>query len=183
VKQVILFLAIVLLSACSDLKRPEQLEKIQQLSSELESVQEVSNNFTQENISLTISKLSEVENRMKENFQDDTLNIELIKQLDSYKRIGPALTFVVNANRTIDSSIELRKSKLDNLLSDIENSVGNRAKYDDYIQIETEEIEELKSFVNYCDSATRQSFKTFNNLHPDLEKFSLKLKMKNDLMF
>jgi len=128
---------------------------------------------------LIINKIETLEKRMKENFQDDTLDLLLIENLDSYKRIRPVLSMIKQSFPMMDDAILLRENSLETLKLDIENGAGNRSKYGEYISLERIEIEELKSFVNYCDSATRQSFKTFNNLHPDLEKFALELELKN----
>ena len=178
-KSILLFLGITLLVSCSDLKRPEQRERLESIKTELGLLMDISNDIEIDSISFVMSEIMEVENRIKDNFQYDTLNIKLIESLDSYKRILPSLSFVVNARKTIDSSVAVRMRSLETLLSDIENSVGNRAKYNDFIDFEKDQVEQLSTFVNYCDSSSKESLKTFHNLHSSIESFSFKLKEEN----
>lgn len=179
VKLILFFLGFVLLTSCSDLKRPDQKNKLELIRTDLSLLLENDRAFSLDSILMIIDQIEQVEKRIKSNFQYDTLDIEMIENLDSYKRIHPALSFVVDARKKIDSSLSIRKERLESLSSDIENSVGNRAKYDEFIAFEKDNVDELSIFMSYCDSSSKESFKTFHNLHPIIESFSFKLEKEN----
>ncbi len=179
VKACIIFLGILFLVACSDIQKPEYLEKIKQLGSEVEAITEISENIDVDSIHLLINQIENVESRIKKNYQDDTLNLLLVEKLDAYKRIHPNLSIVSKLCELMEGAIDLRVSSLEGLKNDIENSAGKRSEYGEYIEQEKTEIGELKRSVNYCDSVTKTSFKTFNTLHPEIEKFSFELELKN----
>ena len=177
-KTVTLFLVLVFCYACSDIRRPEQLQKTEALLADLKTISEVSKNTDSLRILLLIKRIDSLEKRMKLDFKSDTMKFELVNELDKFKQIKPTLIFVANSKRRIDSLIEMRITTIENLHADIKESAGNRAKYDAYIQHESDEIEELKNFVNYCDSARAKSLKTFDTLHIGIEQFVSNLKIK-----
>lgn len=179
VKLILFFLGFVLLTSCSDLKRPDQKNKLELIRTDLSLLLENDSEYSLDSILIVVNQIEVVEKRIKSNFQYDTLNIEMIKNLDRYKRIHPALSFVIDARQKIDSSLSIRNERIESLSSDIENSVGNRAKYDEFISFERDNVDELLIFINYCDSSSKESFKTFHNLHPIIESFSFKLEKEN----
>ena len=163
------------MSACSDFNRPNQLEKIEHLENQLEELKTV---FDYDSMELIVKEIQRVESRLLMYFETDTLQLDLIKKLDNYKRVKPSLLFVLeNKNRVIDTRIQ-RIESLSKLKFDIENGVGRRDKYDQNIQFEKEEMDKYQIFVNYCDSTTSYSFKTFNILQNDVLGFTLRLEEK-----
>ena len=178
-RSIFIFLGIILLTSCSDLKRPEQQSKLDLIDADLSLLNDKNDEIPIDSISVKIQKLEEVEARIKDNFQYDTLSIDLVENLDNFKRIQPTLMFVLNAKKRIDTSLSVREKSLESLKADIENSVGNRAKYNEFLTFEKNQVEQLSDFVNYCDSSSKESMKTFHNLHPIIESFSFKLEEEN----
>ncbi len=174
-KLIVGFILLFFLGACSDFNRPKQLDKIELLETQLKELKVV---FDSDSMELIVQEINKIESRLQMYFETDTLQLELIKKLDSYKRVKPALMFVLeNENRIIDTRNQ-RLESLSKLRFDIENGVGLRDKYNENIRFEEEEMNKYCVFVNYCDSTTTYSFKTFNTLQNDVRSFSLRLEEK-----
>ena len=178
-KSVFILLGVILLISCSDLKRPEQKNKLELVRADLNLLSENSHRVDSDSISIMMSQIDKVEKRIKNYFQYDTLNIKLIERLDSYKRIQPSLMFVLNGRKIIDSCFSVRIKSLESLETDIENSVGNRAMYNEFLDFEKDQVKQLSDFVKLCDSTSEESLKTFHNLHDSIESFSFKLEEEN----
>ena len=98
-RSILIFFGIILLTSCSDLKRPEQQNKLELIQADLGLLIDKSGEIPIDSISVIIHTLEIVEARIKDNFQYDTISIDLIESLDSYKRIHPSLMFVLEAKK------------------------------------------------------------------------------------
>ena len=178
-KSIYLLFGVLFLISCSDLKRPEQLNKLEVIDIKLSELKTLKSGVNYDSIQIVVDEITNSEERMKVSFQDDTLSLQLIKKLDEYKRIKPSLVNVLEVGPVLDSSINSNKERVDLLVEDIKNGVGNRAKYDTNISFEEKAIFNLSEFVNYCDSVVNHSFETFHILHQEVLSFVLKLEEQN----
>lgn len=116
-----------------------------------------------------------VEYRIRGNFVADTIDLELGKKMDSYKRMRRAIPKLrSNIVKLEKGVIELRKS-LTSLKKDIENNSGARGKYDEYIKFEKNKFDQIVILFKEFQKNQTKISDTYSALHVELYNFSMQL--------
>ena len=166
------------LSSCMDLKTSEQLESIEAMNQTIDSLETVFEKNRLDSVSNISLKAYGVENRIKNNYVSDTINIEFGKKMDAFKVMRRNLKPLGKALTMIPQSIEEERVKLKELQDDIENGNGKRQEYDEYIAFEEEKVNQLKTLVSEYMQVKDQSLTTYNELYDELNSFSMSLLQK-----
>jgi hypothetical protein len=171
----LLLLSVFIISSCSDIDKTNRLSKIDKMNHGLDSI---SVQLKKEKID-TLSEMqlaSEgVEYRIRANFVADTIDLELGKKMDSYKRMRRAIPKLKSNIVKLEKGIvELRKSLL-LLQKDIENNSGAREKYDDYIKFEKSKFDQIIILFKEYQKNQKKIMDTYSALHVELFNFSMQL--------
>ncbi len=166
----------LLLMACSDFAKKDQLVKIVDFQKK---INELEAQLTKNKID-TISGIklatAEVELRIKKNLYLDTINLALGKKMDDYKIMRRSFMPLAKSYNQLIKGISEERLALSNLKLDIENGEGDRGKYNDYITFEANKINQLKALLQSYISSKDETMKTFFRLHPYLDSLSRTLK-------
>lgn len=165
----------LLLTSCMDLKTSEQLERITSMNQTIDSVETVFNEHKLDSISKISLRAYGVENRIKNNYRSDTINMELGRKMDAFKVMRRNLGPLGKSRRLIPKSIDEEREKLKELKSDIENGNGEREKYAEFILFEEEKVSQLRILLNQYVDKKEASLKTYNELYEELNAFSMSL--------
>ena len=168
----------LLLSSCMDLKTSEQLETIESMSQTIDSLETAFNENKLDSVAKISLNAYGVENRIKNNYNSDTIDMELGRKMDAFKVMRRNLKPLGKALTTIPASIEEERVKLKELQTDIENGNNKREKYDEYISFEEAKVEQLKTLVSEYVQIKDVSLKTYNELYEELNAFSMSLLKK-----
>ncbi len=156
------------------MKRPKQLKEIERIEANLNDAEMVLNSISIDSIEQIIRSSTFLENRIKKYYSGDTISLSLGEDLELFHALIPNSEEVVFGVIKIDSMLLFRKSQLNLLKNDIQQGAGNRSEYDENIFFENEEVSVVANFANFYDSLATASLTTFNNLHIEVEKFSIK---------
>jgi predicted nucleic acid-binding Zn-ribbon protein len=171
-------IAAFFLSSCMDLKTSEQLDSIEAMNQTIDSLEKVFEENRLDSVANISLKAYGVENRIKNNYVSDTINMEFGKKMDAFKVMRRNLKPLGKALTMIPQSIEEERVKLKELQEDIENGNGKREKYDEYIAFEQDKVNQLKTLVSEYMQVKEQSLKTYNELYDELNSFSMSLLKK-----
>ena len=171
----LLILAVFLISSCTDIDKTNRLSKIDKMIHGLDSI---SAQLKKEKID-TLAEMQlaaqGVEYRIRGNFVADTIDLELGKKMDSYKRMRRAIPKLrSNIVKLEKGVIELRKS-LTSLKKDIENNSGARGKYDEYIKFEKNKFDQIVILFKEFQKNQTKISDTYSALHVELYNFSMQL--------
>ncbi|MBP6090768.1 MAG: hypothetical protein KA521_05895 [Crocinitomicaceae bacterium] len=170
-----LCLSALVLAACSDLKKQEQINSIDLLSKSVDSIQKIVLKSEIDSIVYRKTATQDVELRIKQNFYSDTVNLAFGKKMDAYKvmrrKFGP-LSRTYNALK-IGSADEL--VTLSKLKNDINSGSGERDKYAEFIQFEMNKVKQLSIILSDYLKEKDTTLKVYHQLHPELLAFSLAL--------
>ncbi len=171
----LLLLAVFLISSCTDIDKTNRLSKIDKMIHGLDSI---SAQLKKEKID-TLAEMQlaaqGVEYRIRGNFVADTIDLELGKKMDSYKRMRRAIPKLrSNIVKLEKGVIELRKS-LTSLKKDIENNSGARGKYDEYIKFERNKFDQIVILFKEFQKNQTKISDTYSALHVELYNFSMQL--------
>ena len=164
--------------SCSDIHKPAQLEKISTLNATLDSLHKVVlvNQLDSANSYSLLSH--DVELRIKNNYFADTIDMELGKKMDAYKVMRRKWSPLGYEYRNLLKGIAETKESLRQLKHDIDNGDGSREKYDQYLAFESSKVEQLNLLSDQYVTTRAQTFKTFHDLHEELDAFSRELVRK-----
>ncbi len=171
----LLFLIGILLVSCSDLDKSNRLVKIDKMLSGLDSM---SIQIKKEKID-TLAEMQlaaqGVEYRIRGNFVADTIDLELGKKMDRYKRMRRAIPKLRSNLVKLDKGIVELKNSLTLLKNDIENNSGIREKYDQYITFEKNKYDQIVVLFKEFQKNQKKILETYSDLHVELYNFSMKL--------
>jgi len=174
--RIFILLALVsLLTACADLQKKEQLEKINLLSTSLDSLENIVKTEKIDTLASLKFNTSAVELRIKTYLVSDKIDTVLAHKMNAYKRMRRALNPLGNAYGKVKSGILEERTALKNLKADIENGYGEREKYDEYIAFEKEKINKLNQLFTDFMQQKESIFSTYELLHNELNDFSMVL--------
>ena len=158
-----ILLVLIGLYSCTDLKKGEQILSIQEMNESLDSIQLILSENDFSTISDLAANANATDSRIKMNYQSDTLELEFAKKLDAYNVMRKSFTIL----------------DLQNLKLDIEKGNGERDKYATYIEFENEKVQKLKILLSDYISLREKTSTTFNELHNEINSFSLSLSNNN----
>jgi hypothetical protein len=169
-----LILTLVLVS-CHDLNKQKQLKKIDVLMADLDYIDSNLKLKHADSIPLIVSNITHVELRIKNNYTTDTIDLELAKKMDEYKRARKQLKPMGKILSKIIEGSKEERITLSNLKTDIENGSGDRSKYDEYIEFERAKVIQLKELHKELTSTQERCFEAYYKYHDELDAFATSL--------
>lgn len=172
-----LTLALILtLFSCADLKKGQQIETIDALSKSVDSISTVLIENKLEQIEPIVRQSRTIEKRILDKFNPDSIiDLETGKKLDQFKEMLNTFDPLEKAYNDLKKYSKKESIALKELKSDIENSNGERAKYDEFVSFEMKKVNQLRQLLSDYVQTKNKSVKTFNTIHEDVNAFSLKL--------
>lgn len=165
----------LLLTSCMDLETSNQLEKIAAMNKTLDSIETVFNENKFDSLSAISLSAYTVENRIKNHYHSDTINMAFGQKMDAFKVMRRSLSPCGKSMSLIPPTIADERKKLKELQTDIENGNGEREKYDEYVKFEEVKVAQLRSVLSDYVETKNTAEKTYADLYDELNAFSLSL--------
>lgn len=169
----------VSLASCSDLKKGEQLQSIEAMNKSLDSIETVLLENEIDTLSALITATVTLELRIKNNYYSDTIDMELGKKMDAFKRTRRRLGPLSSTFNTIRIGVNDERDMLKKLKTDIENGNGDRKKYPEFVSFEQEKVDQLRKLLNSYVKEKKETMETMDRVYPEMNEFSLSLLDKN----
>jgi hypothetical protein len=135
------------LMSCSDLSRPDQLERLEVLSGSIDSMEVLISEIEPEDLDAMIQSSQEVSGKF-EQLGLDTIDYKFAIRLDRFKRMGTSCAKVKFSFEQHKLELEEERAAVDNLVTDINAGNGRRDKYDEYIAFEEGKVAVLRTRLN-----------------------------------
>lgn len=165
---------------CNDKEKTAYLTEIDEMSSKLDSLASVSKKQKSDSSLSVVKSIQSTIEEVKENYVADTIDLDLAATMNSYKDASKVLSSNTGNLAKAKDAIPEVKEKLDLLRHDIENGVGNREKYSEYINFEKNKIEEIESILDYYISTNTEYIEKYHSIHPRVQSFVDSLKLQNE---
>ncbi len=172
----IFFSIVFMLISCADIHKGSELDSINQMNKTVDSINTVAIENKFEQLNQMINQAKEVEQRIITNYASDTIEYELGVKLDQYRTVLNSFDPLKKAYSEIMSGCKDENLDLKNLKDDIENGNGNRAKYEEYIRLETLKIKQLHQLLSDYINKKKEIEKIFRETQVDVSNFSWQLK-------
>lgn len=161
--------------SCADIDKGKQLEAIDKMNKSLDSIQTVLLENEIDTISALGVATNSVELRIKNNYAEDTIDMELGRKMDAYKLMRRTLGPLGRSFYAIKTGVIEEKVTLEKLKKDIENGDGERKKFPEYVQFEENKVNQLRTLLKEYVVQKNETMKTFHELHDELDAFSMSL--------
>lgn len=166
------------LTSCMDLETSNQLEKIASMNKTIDSIETVFNANKFDSLKVMSLTAYTVENRIKNNYHSDTINIAFGQKMDAFKVMRRSLRPCSKSKSLIPTTIAEERQKLKELREDIENGNGDREKYEEYVKFEEAKVGQLRAVITDYVTTKNTAIKTYNDYYKELNDFSLSLLKK-----
>lgn len=172
---VLISFSALFMTSCIDLETSEQLDRIASMNQTIDSVETVLNEQKLDSIGIISNNAYGVENRIKNNYYSDTINLELGRKMDAFKVMRRSLSPINKSLSIIAKSIDEERTKLKELKVDIENGDGKREKYSEFISYEEAKVDQLRVLLTEYVETKEACLKTYNDYYDELNDFSMSL--------
>lgn len=132
-------------SACSDLNKGKQLQALNQLQTTIEKAEQQSKKINRKDITSIQEYFSYHLKRIGDSLEGKEIQKETAFFLDSCKFLLHEINQIQKQQQFIDTTLPLTNARINNLRYDIQEQIGNRKLYDEYIAVEAQNVNHLSS--------------------------------------
>lgn len=168
-------LSLLILVSCHDVKKQKQLKVIDELILNLSEISTELNEIDSSQMEVIFKEVIEVRSNIQENYQADTLSVELGQQLEDYKLIAKQSKWVLGNIPFAKEKITEAQLRINQLKADIVAGNGEREKYDSYIQNEKQHVDELKKLHQSIVKNSQEAVEKYETLHDKMLDYSNQL--------
>lgn len=135
--------------ACQDKERNKLIQNIDKMNSALDSMKTVADESQIDTLHLLIEHIKSNTSEVKKHYFADTVDYEVADMMNNYKEVRKALATNSGNLSKVRQSIPEVKESLENLRHDISHGVGERDRYEEYLNFEAEKVEKIKEILTY----------------------------------
>lgn len=166
---------IFLFFSCSDFTKGKQVKELTRMKQTIDSIETVLIEHKYEELDRYYKDALIVKSRIKENYYSDTISVEFAQKLDQYKLLMNHTPAIKKAYLKLLNSTNSERELIEKLISDINESNGDRSAYEDYILKEHLKINLLRNnLITYVEKRD-ESIKIYHSLHDEIYRFSFDL--------
>lgn len=177
-KRSFLVILLLILVACAEMTRPEQLDRLRNLQKELSDIREDFEAIDSTQILTMQMDFDSLVQAINES-RADSITLELAFKLDQFRIMNKDASFVSEQCMSIMGIINEREEQLQKLERDITESLGHREKYDTYLDFEQAQVSKLKHRIDTCVLRMNNSLEIYNELNQIIVQEVLDLKKEN----
>jgi len=170
------FVGFFILFSCKNSLREGYLSDIATMERELDSMLLVA----EDNRIDTLPKLIDhIKNRTLEvsnHYAPDTIDLEIAKMMNLYKDVRKALSANSGNLAKVKNSIPEVQQKLKDLRYDIENGLGEREKYNDFVAFERDKVNQIHEILKYYIDIKEEYTDVFKDTDPKVQAFIREIK-------
>lgn len=149
-KYVFSIVLIVLATGCADLKKEEQIERIDEMQKQIDDWFEVMySGYERPELFFMIQTADSLVVELK-NLEEDTISLEEAKTINEFKHLSKSASVLMNLQDQLESQLSIAHRRLKQLKKDINKGSGQRHKYDEYLNEEKKNLLSFKNLVDQC---------------------------------
>lgn len=175
----VLFLLVVFVTACSDLKKSDQIDRVDQLCNSIDSIEVVLLSNEIDSLQKMQVLADSVIERISKNYKSDTVSLAFGKKMDAYKQMVLSLPIVIDDQITLNENISILRTSLLDLKDDIVAANGKRNQYNEYLSFESEKLDSVRIKAKEYMEMRNQLIAHFKQIHSEMYEYSIFLVEKN----
>lgn len=165
-------LALVIFFSCKDQQKEKYLSEVGNMEKELDSLSALANDTSKRvphNVTMDVRNTII---KVKNNYLPDTIDYAIANMMNDYKEIRKAVESNSGNLAKVKQVLPEIDQKVEDLKHDIENGVGEREKYEEYIAYEKKKINDIKEVLDYYLETNKKFYSRYDSLHPIVSNFA-----------
>ncbi len=160
---------ILVLSACHNAEKKQQLAKIDSLMAILDSTDSNLEKMNIDTVRKKYSAFQETNKRIIVHYHEYR-NDENWKYMCAFQEVRKAFKVMVNKHNSYEQELKISREQLDNLKHDVDKRLLDEKEFKDYFAIESKSVHDLTFQINRQVSQVLQQYANFDTVHPYLLK-------------
>ncbi|MCC5924487.1 MAG: hypothetical protein JJT77_11940 [Crocinitomicaceae bacterium] len=165
-----------MLWSCKDSVREEYLTAIATMEQELDSMLLIAEANRIDTLPKLIDHIKNRTLEVSKYYVPDTIDLEIAKMMNLYRDVRKAMSSNSGNLAKVKNSIPEVKQKLADLRYDIENGLGDREKYSEFVNFERSKVNQIKEILNYYLDVKQEFTDVFRETDPQVQSFIRELK-------
>jgi hypothetical protein len=175
-------LSLLLFNSCHDLKKQKQIEKMDTLIFSISEISQELKEIDSVKMEMISREIITIRSTIQENYQNDTLSVELGQELEDFKLAGKQALWVKgNLLIALKTSVETQ-NRLSQLRADVVAGNGEREKYDSYIKKEETQVADLRKLNQSLAINSQEAIQKHQELNIKMVEYSKSLILKNSIL-
>lgn len=162
----------LLFTSCLDVEKQEHLKQLTALDKRVDSIQVEFELLKKDTISEILYAMKMVNNTIKENIGDDTIDLATAKNLEKFSKIYRKLSSLEGYNEKILFGSQEAKNSIENLHKDIQEGNGERVNYEKFVAFETKKVKDLHNLLVDMEKLQKEGVTEYVAVHKDVENFA-----------
>jgi hypothetical protein len=152
---------------------PDALKSIEDMQQDIHAIERILLANEIDTLAALRMAANNVELRIKNYYDSDTLNNELGKKMDKFKVLRRNLGPLGQSFSTVKWGIRDERKVLKNLKSDILSGHIDKDKYQEYLSFEKEKVDQLRKLLAAYQEEKDKTMRDFFTLYKELDAFSM----------
>lgn len=166
VKLIIVLIGMIVLYSCNNKNREKYIKEVDAMAATLDSLKTIAYDTTESDIQPISQSVKTTLQKIKQNYNSDTIDLKTAKKIDAYKEIENALSINSGNLAKAKQAIPEVQEKVDDLRHDIKEGVNDRDKYQTFIDFEQSKIADIKNVLSYYIKTNVKYRKRYDSLQP-----------------
>jgi bacterioferritin (cytochrome b1) len=173
IKSAFLFLLSLLFLHSCGTPAPDALKSIEGMQQDIQAIERILIANQIDTLAALRMAANNVELRIKNYYDSDTLNNELGKKMDKFKVMRRSLGPLSQSYSTIKWGIIDERKVLNNLIADRLGGHIDKEKYQEYLSFEKEKVDQLRKLLAAYQEEKDKTMRDFFQLYKELNAFSM----------
>ena len=175
----IIFLVLMvagLMMSCKDAQKQKYQDEISSMEKDLDSMEQLAEQNRIDTLPKLINRIKNKTLEVQQNYYTDTIDYEVADMMNDFKQARKGLSSNSGNLAKVRNSIPEVKQKLSDLSFDIDHGVGDRSRYQEYIDYEKEKVLQIEEILTYYLDNKKKYLKLYNEAAPKVDAFIKELK-------
>lgn len=166
----------VLFISCKDAQKEAYLVEISDMEKSLDSMEQLAETNRIDTLPALINRIKNKTLEVQNNYYTDTIDYEVADMMNDFKQARKGLSSNSGNLAKVRNNIPEVKQKLKDLSFDINHGVGDRSRYQDYVNYEKKKVEQIGEILSYYIINKEKYIKLYNESAPKVDTFIKELK-------
>lgn len=168
-------LALLMLMACADVKRKEQLSELDALASRLSNIEHQLETYRCDTLDQLLVRVKRVDSLIRRRYDSDTVSLEFAQKLDGFKFMLADLKELEWLQQELDRDLGPQRKALTDLREDVSNGSGKTLNHTEYIRFERNQVAALQELTDSLIVNRKRSFEDYDELYNEIRDYALEL--------
>ena len=162
--------------SCQDKERAALLDRVEEMHEMLDSMKTVADESQIDTLHLLVEHIKQRTSVVKKYYIPDTVEYNIARMMNDYKEVRKALSTNSGNLSKVRQSIPEVKESLDNLQHDIKHGVGERDRYEEYVDFESQKVKKIHEILTYYLETKEKYSSLYRETEPKINEFIEHLK-------